>query len=279
MIKMGEIQKLQILRFATVGAYLTDEDAEQDVLLPKKYLPDDAHVGMTFEVFIYRDSKDRIIATTETPKILMGEVKRLEVVDLNENGAFLDWGLEKDLMVPIKEQTGVMKKGEKYLVALYLDTSDRLCATMNVYSYLEIDAPYGVGEWVEGTIFNVHPEHGAFVAVDDRYCARIPNKEIFEPLLVSTKVKVRVTRKHEDGKLELSLREVAHIQRDTDSEAILALLEKHNGFIPANDNSEPEFIKSRFNMSKKAFKRAIGKLLKEGVIEFFEEGIRLKETL
>lgn len=277
MLKIGQYQDMRIKRFSTVGAYLIPMDNEEpEVLLPKKYLSEEFREDMLLEVFIYRDSKDRLVATLEKPIAVLGELAHLEVLTLSDQGAYLNWGLEKDLLLPHREQNGEVEVGSKYLVAIYLDKSDRLCATMNISKYLVEGSEYGVDQWLEGVVYNLHEEFGAYVAVENRYSGRIPQKEIHEKLAIGQLVKVRVTKIHEDGKLELSLREKSYLQRDEDSEVILAALETSGGFLALHDGSDPEKIKSVLKMSKKAFKRAIGKLFKEGVISIETDGIRKK---
>ncbi len=275
MLKIGKYQDMRLKRFSTVGAYLVPmEDSEPEVLLPKKYLEEDFKEEQLIEVFIYKDSKDRLVATTEKPKAIVEETAYLEVVAVSEQGAFLNWGLEKDLFLPYKEQTCEVEEGKSYLVGIYLDKSERLCATMQVSKYLYESTHYETDQWTEGVVYSVHEEFGAFVAVENRYNGRIPAKEIHETYSIGQQVRVRITKIHEDGKLELSVREKSYLQRDEDSETILNALESNNGFLALCDSSDPEAIKATLKMSKKAFKRAVGKLFKEGSIVIEENGIR-----
>lgn len=277
MIKIGKIQDMRLKRFSTVGAYLIPiEGDEPEILLPKKYLQEDFKEEMLLEVFVYRDSKDRLVATTERPKLFLNEMAYLEVVAVSEQGAFLNWGLEKDLFLPYKEQKCEVEKGRSYLIGMYLDKSDRLCATMNISKYLIEETHYEVGQWLKGVVYNTHELYGAYIAVENCYSGRVPKKELHEDLEIGQEVDVRVTRIHEDGKLELSLREKSYLQRDGDSDKILAALEAHGGVLNLSDNSDPEQIKTILQMSKKAFKRALGKLYKEGVILLEENHIKKK---
>ena len=277
MIFLGEIQKLKVKRKTSFGVYLTDREGngKEEVLLPKREVPKDIKVGDAVEVFVYRDSEDRLIATTRRPKLTLGAVGLLKVKDITKIGAFLDWGLEKDLFLPFKEQTSKLEKGNKYLVALYIDKSDRLCATMKIKDFLRTDSPYKENDWVMGTIYSIHEDIGAFVAVDNKYEGLIPKKELIGVYAPGDEVKARVTRVKEDGKLDLSLREKSYIQIEKDAEKILAKLKEEGGFLPLNDSSSPEDIKKELNMSKSAFKKAAGRLLKERKIEFVEKGIKL----
>ncbi len=277
MMKIGKIQDMKLKRFSTVGAYLTPVDEnEPEILLPKKYLQEDFKEEMLIEVFVYRDSEDRLVATTQKPKLQINEMAYLEVVAVSEQGAFLDWGLEKDLFLPYKEQKCEVEKGSSYLIAMYLDKSDRLCATMNISKYLMEESHYEIGQWVKGVVYNTHEIYGAYIAVENCYSGRVPMKELHEDLKIGQEVEVRITRIHEDGKLELSLREKSYLQRDEDSEKILNLMDAQNGILKLTDNSDPEQIKALLQMSKKAFKRAIGKLYKEGLIIIEENAIKKK---
>ena len=164
MIELGRMQKLEVKRHTSVGAFLNVENSkksDKDVLLPKKEVPEGTEVGDILEVFIYKDFKERLIATTRRPKVVLGEVGLLKVVDITKIGAFLDWGLEKDLFLPFKEQSMKLEKGREYLIGLYIDKSDRLCGTMKIKDFLESDSPYKEGDWVKGTIYSINDEFGA----------------------------------------------------------------------------------------------------------------------
>lgn len=277
MIKLGEKQTLQVVKKVEFGVYLGDgENKEERVLLPAKQAPDGVQTGDRLEVFIYRDSKDRLIATTAEPKITLHQVARLRVAQVGRVGAFLDWGLEKDLLLPFKEQTRKVTAGEECLAALYIDKSDRLCATMNVYPYLEKDSPYRKDDMVEGTIYEISENFGAFVAVDDRYSALVPKKEYYGNARIGDRVSARVTAVKEDGKLDLSLRAKAYLQIEKDAEKVLSVIDSFDGALPFTDKASPEVIRREMQMSKNEFKRAVGHLLKEGRIEITERAIRAK---
>lgn len=282
MINLGEVQTLAIIKFTDFGAYLSpcteiSQEAEK-VLLPKKELPENSKVGDFLEVFIYKDSEDRIISTTSIPPLTLGGVALLKVAQVGSIGAFLDWGLLKDLLLPFKEQSVQVHEGESVLVSLYIDKSSRLCATTKIYDYLCIDSPYQKDDKVVGTVYELNDEFGAFVAVDNRYSALIPKKELFTPLSPGDSVEARVTSVREDGKLNLSIREKVHVQIDVDGDLIYKKLVLSGGHLPYNDKSDPVLIKKEFNLSKNAFKRGIGRLLKEGKITISEQGIDLQET-
>lgn len=274
MIKVGTYQKLKVVRFAEQGAYLGMDDDETTILLPKKQLTEGVKIDDEIEVFVYRDSKDRLISTTKKPYAQIGELAYLEVVENTKIGAFLDWGLEKDLFVPFKEQQYDMKSGKKYLVSLYEDKSGRLCATTSVYEDLSSESPYKKDDMVKGTVYKVKKGLGVMVAVDNKYRGLIPQNEYFNKIFAGEIIEARVIRVREDGKLDLSPRKVAHEQMGTDAEIIMNELMENGGFLSLNDKSAPEEIKSRFNMSKNSFKRAIGRLYKEKRINITEEGIK-----
>ncbi len=276
MIKLGEKQKLVIVKKVEFGVYLapSKEEPEDKVLLPIKQVPQGSEPGDSLEVFIYRDSQDRLIATTNEPKLVMGAVAELEVAQVGKFGAFLDWGLEKDLLLPFKQQSRKVKQGDKVLVSLYIDKSRRLCATMNVYENLRTDSPYKKDDKVTGRVYEISDNFGAFVAVDNMYSALIPLKELYGKIEAGEDVAARVVQVLEDGKLTLSVREKAYLQIEKDAEAILKLLDSYEGSLPFNDKAAPEVIKYETGMSKNEFKRAVGNLLKAGKIEITEKSIR-----
>lgn len=277
MIKLGEMQELEIVRKKEFGVFLAEKaDSEESVLLPAKQVPETAAVGDRINVFIYRDSKDRLIATTNTPKIRKGECAILKVSDVTKIGAFLDMGLEKELLLPFKEQNHPVRIGEECLVALYIDKSGRLAATMKVYPYLSAESPYKKEDKVEGRVYEVNEDMGVFVAVDDRYFGLIPRSEVYENFAPGDVIRARVMRVREDGKLDLSPREKAWMQMDTDAEMVMRVIEEYAGVLPFNDRVSPEVIRREFNLSKNAFKRAVGHLLKAGSIEITETSIRKK---
>ncbi|MGL5677349.1 MAG: CvfB family protein [Cellulosilyticaceae bacterium] len=276
MIELGKIQKLTIVRQSDFGVYVNAKDgaAGEEILLPRKQVPEGAEIGHEVEVFVHRDSEDRMIATIEKPKVTVGEVAQLEVVALARIGAFLDWGLQKDLFLPFKEQTATLKVGDKCLVGVYVDKSDRLCATMKAYDILESQTPYSQNQKVEGIIYQIKDSMGALVAVGGKYHGLIPHKELaFGTYQVGDKVEARVKRIKEDGKLELSLRKQAFQQMEDDATKIMKKLEASGGKLALHDKSTPQEIKAVLNMSKASFKRAVGRLLKEGAIEQTDGGI------
>ncbi len=275
MIALGEIQTLQIVKKVEFGVYVGDGgNVEERVLLPKKQVPQQAQVGDAIEVFVYRDSKDRLIATTTKPMLTLGKVAVLQVAQVGKIGAFLNWGLEKDLLLPFKEQTKKVTAGEKCLVALYIDKSNRLCATMNVYPYLDTDSPYHKDDKVVGTVYEISRNFGAFVAVDNRYSGLIAQKELYGEVRIGDVINARVTGVKEDGKLDLSIREKAYLQIEQDAGRVLEIIDSFDGALPFTDKASPEVIKRETQMSKNEFKRAVGHLLKTGKIVITERAIR-----
>lgn len=273
-MELGKKQVLTVVKMVDFGVYL-GTDTEK-VLLPKKQVPSGIEPGDPVEVFLYKDSSDRLIATTNEPKLTLGETAVLKVAQVGKFGAFLDWGLEKDLFLPFKEQTVKVKPGEECLVALYIDKSQRLCATMKVYEYLQTDSPYQKDDQVTGVIYESSDNFGMFVAVDNRYSALIPKREQPKGLRVGMKVTARVTEVKPDGKLNLSVREKAFIQMDEDAVMVLARIEELGGTLAFNDKADAEMIREEFGLSKNAFKRAVGHLYKERKIEILEDSIVIR---
>ena len=277
MFQLGRKQELVVVKTVDFGVYPgEDQNAGMDerVLLPKKQVPENCNIGDKIEVFLYKDSRDRLIATVNIPKLMVGEVGFLKVSQVTKIGAFLDWGLEKDILLPYKEQTRKVREGEEVLAALYIDKSSRLAATMNVYEYLRKDSEYKKDDIVTGMIYQTSDNFGVFVAVDNIYSALIPRKEVVGELRIGDTVQARVTGVKPDGKLDLSIREKAYLQIEKDAVKILQIIDSFDGVLPFTDRANPEVIKRETQMSKNEFKRAIGNLLKNGKIEIKENCIR-----
>lgn len=276
MFRLGENQTLVVVKEVDFGIYLA-EDSQSDtrVLLPAKQVPEGTEIGDEIEVFLYKDSQDRVISTTKEPKLKMGEVAALTVESVQQIGAFLDWGLEKDLFLPYKEQIGKVQAGDCILVRLYIDKSHRLCASMkDIYDMLDTESPYQRGDMVHGRVYEFGNDFGTFVAVDDKYSAMIPRHEDCSFLRVGDSVQARVSGVKPDGKLDLTLREKAYIQMDKDAERVLEVLEEYAGVLPFNDKASPEVVMREMKMSKNAFKRAVGRLYKERRVEITDKNIR-----
>ncbi|MEW9123279.1 MAG: S1-like domain-containing RNA-binding protein [Thermotaleaceae bacterium] len=279
MIEMGKTNELKVVNLTAIGAYLDGEtgNPKDNILLPNNQLPDEIAEGDILEVFIYRDSKDRAIATRKKPLAQVGELAFLKVVQTTQIGAFLDWGLEKDLFLPFQEQKYKVQAGRSYLVYLYIDKSGRISATTDIDKYLSTDSSFKEGDWVSAIVYGIKTGIGAFVAVENKYKGLIHEKEVFQDLRNGDVVKVRIKNIREDGKLDLSLRKAFYKQMQSDSEILMEAISKNDGFLPLHDKSEPGQIKYHLNMSKAAFKRAAGKLLKENKIIMTEKGIQQKE--
>jgi predicted RNA-binding protein (virulence factor B family) len=277
MIELGKYQTLEVAKKTDFGFYLAEAGtgAKHTILLPIKEAPEGTVVGDNVEVFLYKDSEDREIATTLKVPVTVGGLAVLRVKEVGTIGAFLDWGLMKDLLLPFKEQTAQVEEGNQVLITLYVDKSSRLCATMKVYDLLSTDSTYKNGDTVTGIIYEELDTYGVFVAVDNKFSAMLPKNELFASVKIGDTIHARVINVREDGKLTLSLREKAYVQMDADSEMIMTKLKACVGFLPYNDSSDPEDIKTEFKISKNAFKRAIGKLYKAGSIIITDDGIRL----
>lgn len=274
-MKLGKKQVLTVVKKVDFGVYLGSD--EERVLLPKKQVPAGIELGDPVEVFLYKDSDDRLIATTNESKIELGELAVLDVADTGKFGAFLDWGLEKDLFLPFKQQTAKVEKGDRCLVSLYIDKSQRLCATMKVYELLSKESPYQKDDEVEGIVYDISDNFGTFVAVDNQFSALIPKKDSFGNFRVGQTVHARVAAVKPDGKLDLSVKDKIPMQMDKDAAIILKRMEKNGGVLPFTDKADPEMIKKEFAMSKNAFKRAVGRLLKENKIKITEKTIEILE--
>lgn len=274
MIEVGKYLNLKVLRMKEFGVYLGEDDEEEAVLLPKKQVPEHTEIGDTIEVFVYRDSQDRKIATTNRPCLTAGEIGVLKVVSVAGIGAFMDCGLERDVLLPFKEQTTKVAEGKSYPVYMYVDKSDRLCVTMRLYQHLDLDSPYKKNDTIHGIVYEYKDHMGAFVLVEGRYSGLIPKKELYRQVSVGEEIEGRIMNVREDGKLDVSLRKVAYVQMNEDAEQIESRINEMGGLLPFTDKASPEKIKAEFGMSKNEFKRAVGHLLKNGRIEITDQGIK-----
>ncbi len=274
MIELGKRQNLTVVKKVDFGVYLAENEqasaAGERVLLPNKQVPEGTGLHDTVNVFIYKDSQDRRIATCQKSLLEMGQIALLRVVSVSKIGAFLDWGLEKDLFLPFKEQTVRVREGDECLVTLYVDKSERLCATMKLYHSLHTDSPYKEGDTVRGRVYEISDNFGVFLAIDHLYSALIPKKEAQGKYKPGDEVTVRVVKVREDGKLTVSPHQKAYLQMDVDSDNIMQVLDEFAGVLPFDDHVSPEVIKREFGISKAAFKRAVGRLLKEEKITIKE---------
>lgn len=274
MIEIGKWQDLKVVRSKEFGVYLAEKEGDKDaVLLPRKQVPEGLKAGGEIKVFVYLDSSDRPIATVNKPLITLGEIAKLKVASVGNIGAFMDWGLEKDILMPFKEMIGKVREGKEYLVYMYMDKSNRPCVSMRLYDHLSTDSPYAKGDEAEGYVYQIHDKMGAFVAVDNRYQGLIPKQELHKKLHIGEVLPLRITEVREDGKLNLSMGKPAYKQMEEDSEMVYQMILSYDGVLPFNDKASPEIIEREMGLSKNAFKRAVGHLLKERRIEIREHTI------
>lgn len=274
MYEIGKFQLLTVVGKTNGGFFLKDEEEERAILLPNGECLGDIIIDDSIMVFVYNDTKDRLVATMKTPLATVGELAVLKVKSVVEFGAFVDIGLQRDVFVPLKQNASKLKVNKQYLFYIYVDKSDRLCATPKVYDYLGVDHEYKANDQVEATVLKIHNEIGVFVAVDNQYKGLIPKNEYFEDFVPGQQVALRVIRVREDKKLDLATRKLVADQMSIDAEKIYSRLLHEGGKLYYHDKSSPEAIKAEFALSKKAFKRALGRLLKDGKIEIFEEYIQ-----
>ena len=273
-MELGKIQTLEIARKKDFGVYLADVgdyDTKGGVLLPIRQVPKDVQIGDKLEVFLYKDSEDRLIATTKKPKLCVGELAALKIKELSKIGAFVDIGIDKDILLPFKEMEGSPKLGDEVLMTLYVDRSDRLALSMRIYKYLSSAQNYQK-DVVKARVYRVR-DVGVMLAVDDKYYGMIPKAENYESYKIGDVIEARVLGVREDGKLDLSHRKKAYLQLGEDAKRIESLLEKTSGRLELGDNSSPEKIKELLGISKNAFKRAIGSLYKSNKIKIYEDHI------
>lgn len=274
-MKLGEKQQLVAKRFTANGMYFADESMKE-VLLPKAEVENSLNIGDIRELFIYKDSEDRLIATLKEPLIKLGKLAKLRTVQVTKIGAFLDWGLAKDLFLPFKEQTTLVAKNQSYLVSLYIDKSDRLCATMKIYKYLKLNKSYKVGMIVDATVYSIDDEKGALLALEDKYFGFIAKQEIIGKLEIGDTIKVRIVYKRQDGKFNVSMRRPIHEKIVDDARLLLKMMNEWGGELIVTEKDSPEKIRRVCSMSKAEFKRAVGKLLKEDKVVISDDVIKLK---
>lgn len=276
MIKIGKYNTLTVVKVVDFGVYLDGEE-RGEILLPNEYVPQNCFPDDSLKVFIYFDSEDRIIATTETPEILVGEFAYMKVVSVSKTGAFLDWGLRKDLLVPFREQRVRMEEGRSYLVYAYVDEeTDRIVATAKIEKYLDRTPP-DYEPWQEVDVLIVRPtDLGYAVIVNHAHWGVIYRNEIFQPLRIGQKLKAYIKEIRLDGKIDLVLQKPGYDQIVLLSQQILKKIRDNGGALDVSDKSSPEMIYQLFGCSKKNYKKAIGTLYKQGIIELQEEEIRLK---
>jgi predicted RNA-binding protein (virulence factor B family) len=262
--------RLRVRRFAAPGAFLAEDGGTDELLLPNAEVPEGLGEGDELEVFVHLDSDDRPIATLRTPGIKLGEVAFLEVKDVTSFGAFVDWGLVKQLLVPLAEQTRDVRVGERHAIGLVVDRTGRLAGTMRISEMLRGKPPFSQDQWVSGEAWRNDPDIGLFVILERAFVGLVPKSEPHH-LSRGEAARFRVTNVLPDGKVELSLRGLAHEERDADAAKILDVLARTPP-PKVGDHSSPEEIRARFGLSKKAFKRAAGGLLRRGLIAVGADG-------
>ena len=277
MIEIGQTYTLDVVKFLDFGAFLDAEDLGE-VLLPRRYVPDYLSEGDSIEVFIYLDSEDRPVATTQKPIARVGEFAYLNVVDTNYVGAFLDWGLDKDLLVPFAEQHVPMKKGHSYLVYLYLDRADgRIVASSKIDKFIDEDKAHDFKpQQAVNLIIANSTELGYKAIINHSYWGILYKDEVFQRLSFGQYKKGFIKCIRDDDKIDLSL-QGGQETRDQYADIILSYLKNKNGFAPVHDKSKPELISQLFGMSKGAFKKAVGSLYRQRIITIEKDGIHLNK--
>ena len=275
MAHIGQYNTLTIIALKDNGAYL-DAGELGEILLPKRYVPDNSQVGESITVFIYADSADRLVATTEKPSAQVNEFASLKVVQINKMGAFLDWGLPKDLLVPYNQQHTKMEEGKYYLVRIFLDLrTERLVASSKLDKFIDIwPAEYNKGDKVE-LIIGGKTELGFKAIINNQHWGLLYHNEIFQPLRIGKKVTGYIKQLREDGRIDLTLTRSGERKVVDFSDQLIAHLTDNGGFSPLHDKSSPELIKNSLGVSKKTFKATVGNLMKKGIITIEKEGIRL----
>lgn len=275
MAKIGRFNLLEVIKFEPQGAYLQGGWLGE-ILLPKRYVPEDCEVGDPVNVFVYLDSSDRFIATTQQPRAQVGEVALLPVTDINRVGAFLDWNLPKDLLVPFNQQYDTMEVGKSYLVYIYSDEeTHRIAASSKLNQFISRGpSPYKQGDKVDLAI-STKTDLGYNAVINNQYWGLLFFSDVVKPLKLGQKVRGFIKQVRPDGKIDLSLHAPGFSKIENLADRIIDKLEKNNGYLPLSDKSAPEAIYEAFSISKKAYKTAIGTLYKQRKIRIESDGIHL----
>jgi len=279
MVEIGKLNNLRVVKAVDFGVYLDGEELGE-ILLPKKYVPKNIKTDSAIEVFIYLDSEDRIIATTQKPLAKVGEFASLKVVSISTVGAFLNWGLEKDLLVPYREQKQHMIEGKYYVVYIYLDEkSNRIVASTKLNKYLnKISTDFQTGQEVDLLIAD-RTDNGFNAIINSTHLGMIYDNDIFMKIKTGQRIKGFIKNIRDDKKIDLVLQKLGFEKIDDSAQIILDLLKKQDGFIAATDKTPPEVINKIFGISKKTFKKAIGTLFKKRLITIEEKGIKLNNSM
>ncbi len=274
MLQIGNYNNLEISRITASGAVFKTDDGE--VLLPMRLVPQGAEAGTRLDVFVYVDSDGRLTATTKRPRAVVGEFALLKVKEATTVGSFLDWGLEKDLLLPFGEQIDPVRRGDQVLVRVYLHSSGRIAASAKLEKYIEpVDDSLAEGNEVGLQVYAI-TDLGAKVIINNRFGGLVFNSELVVKPTCGSRLSGYVKKIREDGKVDVTLRIGGAQEAAQDREVILNALAAHNGFLPLTDKSSPEAIAGTLRMSKKSFKKAVGGLYKEAAISMLPDGIRLK---
>ena len=274
MLLIGNYNHLKIARITAKGAFLASDAGE--ILLPGRLMPKGAEPGNIIKVFIYLDSEERLTATTARPRAVVGDFALLNVKDNVSVGTFLDWGLEKDLLLPFGEQLSPLRRGERVLVRVYLHSSGRIAASAKLEKFIKpVDDTLSEGDEVE-LLVHAFSDLGAKVIVNNSFGGLLFRNELYVKPAIGDRLRGYVKKIREDGKLDISLRKGGAQEAAADREIILEALKAHNGLLPVTDKSTPEAIAELLKISKKSFKKAVGGLYKEGLIDMTADGISLK---
>lgn len=274
MLRIGNYNRLKIARISASGAFLQSDAGE--ILLPGRLVPKGAGPGSLLNVFIYVDSEDRLTATTRKPRAVVGDFALLKVKDNVTVGTFLDWGLEKDLLLPFGEQTTPLRRGDEVLVRVYLHSSDRVAASTKLEKFLKpADGTLTEGDEVDLLVY-AFSDLGAKVVINNTFSGLLFRNELFTTPARGERLRGYVKKIRDDGKIDVTLRMGGAREAANDREVILDALKAHNGWLPLSDKSSPEAVADLLRMSKKSFKKAIGGLYKEGLLDITPEGVRLR---
>ena len=278
MLRAGRIQKLTVSRISDYGLYLADEE-QNEVLLPNRYISLTDKPGDEKEVFLYHDSEDRLVATTETPLLRVGEAGYLRVVDKTAHGAFLDWGLYgKDLFLPNRNRQGGIIAGRSYIVYLYEDSvTGRCVATCKLKSFINNDSITVAPRQEVDLLVASESPIGYRVIINNRHWGMLYRNQLFRPIAVGDRTKGYVRKLTEDNRIDVSLQQEGFAQVKDSAEVLLQLVRDNGGFLPLNDDSAPEEVNRLTQTSKKVFKRSLGMLLKRGAVTVDEQGIKINE--
>jgi predicted RNA-binding protein (virulence factor B family) len=277
MVEIGKCNNLTVVKIVDFGIYL-DGGQDGEILMPRRYVPENCNIDDVIEAFIYLDSEDRLIATTEKPYSMVGDFALLKVISVNDVGTFLDWGLQKDLFVPFREQLVKMQEGKSYIVYIYLDVeSKRIVASTKIDKFLnKLPIDYKQDQEVD-LLIHSQTDIGYKAIINNSHWGILYSNEVFQPLAKGLKVKGYIKKVREDEKIDLSLYQPGYGKVDDISKKILNILQEHGGFLNVTDKSPSDTIYEIFGVSKKVYKMAIGALYKAKLITLEHNGIKLKK--